>query len=138
MAQLLEGDLAWLHDRRAIFPVTREELQDPELRLRGQRFELSPSGPLWGRDLPAASGHPGSIEDSVFSAAGLSPPRACTSFKVPTGTRRPLRTPVRETRVDTGSDAHGAYIQVDFTLDRGQYATVLLGEIMKAGLPSHA
>ncbi len=46
--KLIEGDLAWKHDSRAVFPVTAEELASGELPGRLESMEISPSGPLWG------------------------------------------------------------------------------------------
>lgn len=151
LGDLLEGDLAWKHGaptdggavtpgRGAVFAVTAKELASGELRSRLDTLEISPSGPLWGRDMKRAEGITGEKERDALRAAGLSIDMFDTAVggtpgvKSPImlkGARRPLRIPIRNTEIDGGVDEHGNYIRLAFDLPRGSYATIVLREIMK-------
>jgi tRNA pseudouridine13 synthase len=130
--QLLEGDLAWRHDRRHVFAVTAAELDNPELAPRVESLEVSPTGPLWGPGMTRAAGRVDEAELAAIAALGIDAtvllkPR--TDFE---GARRPFRARLRNHEIDSGLDEHGPYIRVAFDLDRGAYATIALREIMKA------
>src|SRR5207249_3561930 len=71
LTSLIEGDLAWKHATRGIFPVTMPELESGELTARLQGLEISPSGPLWGRGMmQPAPGKIFEIESEALSASG--------------------------------------------------------------------
>jgi tRNA pseudouridine13 synthase len=127
------GDLAWLHDRGAVFLVEDPQAEQP----RADRLEISPSGPLYGYKMTPAQGAPGELEAQVLAEEGVTLP----DWHVPglqlKGARRPLRFPLREARVeyDAGRDPGGAQpsLVLSFSLPAGCYATVVLAEVMKAG-----
>jgi tRNA pseudouridine13 synthase len=48
------------------------------------------------------------------------------------GSRRPMRTPIKDPAVSGGVDERGPYVRLSFELGRGSFATALLREIMKA------
>jgi tRNA pseudouridine13 synthase len=128
---LKEGDLAWKHDSRAVFAVTAEELATGELPPRLANLEISPSGPLWGKDMTRASGEVDAAEVAAVAELGLSVEQMIDSPRSGEGRRRPLREVLRHPELDAGVDEHGQFIRVAFDLPRGMYATVVLREIMK-------
>ncbi len=117
------GDLAMKHPGHSIFRVEDEALEQP----RTARFEISPTGPIFGFKMMQASGRPGHLEAGILAAEGL----ALESFYVgdglkARGERRALRFQVHEPELwyDDG-------LMLRFWLPRGCYATVVLAEIMK-------
>lgn len=128
LGRLEQGDLAFLHDRGAVFRV-----DDPAAeQARADHLDISPSAPMFGTKTLLADGRPGEVERAVMSEEGLAP----SMFDVPgagefTGERRPMRIPVQGAEVaDVAGDPTS--IEIRFDLPRGSYATVVLREIMKA------
>jgi len=127
LARLESGDLAYLHDRGAVFSVADAAAEQP----RADRFEISPSAPLFGTKVLIAGGEPGDRERALLAEEGLER----SMFHVEgigefTGERRPMRIPVEGAEVrDVPGDASA--IEVRFNLPRGSYATVVLAEVMK-------
>jgi tRNA pseudouridine13 synthase len=127
LGRLEVGDLAYLHDRGAVFSVTDAAAEQP----RADRLEISPSAPLFGTKSLVADGRPGEVERALLAEEELSRGQ----FHVEgvgefTGERRPMRVPVAGAEVrDVEGDA--ASIEVRFDLPRGSYATVVLAEVMK-------
>ena len=125
---LLEGDLAWLHDRGAVFRVG-----DPQLELeRARRMELSATGPLCGTQMTEPEGAARELERGVLAAAGvpdgkLGGPR----FLQWKGARRPLRVPLHELEHAFGKDEHGEFLELAFGLPPGSYATCVVRELFK-------
>ena len=126
-----EGDLAFVHAKRAVFDVDREELASADLPGRLERIEVSPSGPLWGAGMTRASGSVDEVERQALAAFVVDVDDYLMSSRAPEGGRRPLRAPLGNAQVDAGLDEHGHYVRVAFDLPRGVYATVALAEIMK-------
>lgn len=128
---LLQGDLAWVHAGEALFEVEKPGQEQP----RADRFEVSPTGPLVGRRPRLPGGTVRSIEDAALRDAGfdsaLLESRALRPLR---GRRRPLRVRPESPRVTTGRDDDGAYLELQFTLTPGCYATVILREIGKGAL----
>jgi len=137
--RLQVGDLAWLHDRGAVFLV-----QDPQAeQARADQLEISPSGPLYGYKMTMAQGVPGEVECQVLAEERI----ALQDWRVPglklKGARRPLRFPLREARAwyDGGCTQPIGCTQpvgctqpplmLSFSLPAGCYATVVLAEVMK-------
>ena len=120
---LLEGDLAWIHGRGAVFVVRDPTAEQP----RADSLEISPSGPLYGFKLTVAQGEPGRMEQSVLAEEGL----ALESFRAKEcraqGARRPFRFPLHDAKLwyDEG-------VMLSFSLPPGCYATVVLAELTKA------
>lgn len=132
LGTLVPGDLAWKHDNRSVFAVdeaTAEKENAPDGRV--PRLEVSPSGPMWGRDMLQPAGEPLRWEQQALADLGVTfddltrPP-----FRI-SGERRAARMVVRHPQVDFGTDEHGDYLQVGFELGRGSFATVVMREIMK-------
>lgn len=128
LGRLEVGDLAYLHDRGAVFRVEDLAVEQP----RADRLEISPSAPLFGLKVLLADGRPGEVERALLAEEGLTREQfdvaGAGNF---TGERRPMRIPVAGAEVgDVAGDPSA--IEVRFDLPRGSYATVVLDEIMKS------
>jgi len=124
LGTLVAGDLAYLHGRGAVFTV-----EDPATeQARADAFEISPSGPMFGRKVTLATGEPGEREQALLLSEGID----LDAFRAPgirlTGERRPFRVPLSEANVR--ADGDGA-IMVTFALPRGSFATAVMFEVMK-------
>lgn len=132
---LLAGDIAMKHDNRALFEVTTDTSDDPHEAARCARFEVSPTGPMWGATMMRAFDRVGEAEDRILRAFGVTPEdidRAHDTRRVPLqGSRRPLRVPIIDPEVEGGTDEHGPYVRCAFDLPRGSFATVVMREVMK-------
>ena len=122
MDRLEDGDVAYIHGKGASFVVDDAALEQP----RADRFEISPSGPLFGPKMLVATGEPGQRERVLLDDQGLT----SDDFKVPglkvRGGRRPYRIKVKQAKAwwDDG-------LMVSFELEPGAYATTVMAEIMK-------
>jgi tRNA pseudouridine13 synthase len=122
LEQLEAGDVAYIHGKGAAFLVEDVAAEQP----RADRFEISPSGPLFGPKTLLAEGEPGSRERAILAEQGLT----LDDFKLPglkmRGSRRPYRFKVRQAKVwwEDG-------LMVSFELPSGAYATRVMAEIMK-------
>lgn len=134
LSTLSSGDLAWKHDSGAVFRVTEENID--ELQPRLDRFEISPSGPLWGAEMTRAEESTDRIEVEALGSLSLTPAdleRADAQGILRLhGARRPLRVPLTNTEVEGGMDEHGAYVRCAFDLPPGSFATVVMREVMKS------
>lgn len=119
----LPGDLVMLDGSHSIFPA-----QEPDalLESRCAAHDLHPTGPLWGRGEPGTSGECRALEEGVLASwahwrAGLE--RAGLRQE-----RRALRAPVRDLRWDV---PEAGSLRLQFSLDRGSYATAVLRELVR-------
>jgi len=123
--RMLAGDWAIKSDNGACFLVEDPDKEQP----RADRFEISPTGILFGSRVSWADGEPGKIEEAVIAEAGttrealVAAGKAC-GFR---GERRALRVPLAE--LDWSLD--GSALHLVFALPPGAYATSLLRELMK-------
>ncbi|MHC5112347.1 MAG: tRNA pseudouridine(13) synthase TruD [Planctomycetota bacterium] len=133
MDKLEVGDVAWKHANGSCFSVEDLAAEQP----RCDAFEISPSGPLFGKKMKQATGHPGEIEVEVLAQAGYTPEQmhGAPGLKID-GARRPLRVPLRNSLILAERDEHGTFIEVCFDLPPGAYATNVTREICK-GLGSY-
>lgn len=122
LGQIEPGDVAFIHASGAAFVVQDASVEQP----RADRFEISPSGPLFGPKCLLAAGAPGAREHALLSESGLT----LNAFRLPgikmKGARRPYRVPIDD--VEVGWD-DGLLLQ--FRLPPGSYATEVLREVMK-------
>lgn len=125
--KLTGGDLAYKHDSGACFGVEDVEAEQP----RCEAFAISPSGPIFGYQMKFADGGAGALERRVLEEAGLSTEVFRSGPYKIKGTRRPLRFRPRNTQVSTGRDEVSEYLELEFELDSGCYATTLVQEITK-------
>jgi tRNA pseudouridine13 synthase len=127
--RMMVGDLAWRHPQGAVFRVEDLEREQP----RCDAFEISATGPIFGHRMSMPTGEPAEWEEAVLAENGLT----LASFKgdpnrKATGTRRPVRFQPHNAEAEAGRDEHGEYIELQFGLESGCYATTVLREICKA------
>lgn len=132
---LNDGDLAWKHDNGAVFAVDQniaEKENAPGGRISLQ--EISPSGPMWGRDMPETQGTIQEMERASLEAFEVEPEQFNKNGLTIDGLRRPLRVFLRDPDISSGVDEHGPFIRLAFELQRGSFATMVLREIMKVDM----
>ena len=130
MSQLLEDDLPWDHERSRWFRQADGERTAEELAEQLADFRLSATGPLHGRRMPAPGPEIQELEAEAALAAGMDVELLVSGGGSRRGSRRPLRVPVSNTGIDSGTDERGGYIRLVFELPRGAYATGVLSEVM--------
>lgn len=126
------GDVAMKADNGALFKVAEA---DAALADRLTRFEISPTGPMWGKTMLRAEGEVDGIETAELAAAGVPPDALDEAVRhlgpAMSGTRRAFRIPLKYPDIEGGVDEHGPYIRLAFELPPGAFATTVLREIMK-------
>ena len=120
------GDWAMKMDNGACFVVEDVSREQP----RAERFEISPTGILFGSRVSWAVGEPGEIERAVAADEGVTPERLTEAAKVCgfRGERRSFRVPLS----DLDWTLEGSVLTLSFFLPPGAYATSVLRELMKA------
>ena len=123
--RMLIGDWAMKTDNGACFLVEDAEKEQP----RADRFEISPTGILFGSRVSWAEGEPGEMERAVVAEQGATPESLTEAAKGCgfRGERRALRVPLGE---PSWSLSDGV-LTVGFWLPPGSYATSVLRELMK-------
>lgn len=126
--KVLLGDMAYKHVNGACFRVEDPQAEQP----RCEQFEISPTGPLLGQRTARLTGPAGEIENPILAAEGLGESEMKQMKRLGArGGRRPLRVQPQHTRADTGADDLGPYLELQFELPPGAYATTLINEITK-------
>jgi len=122
LGTLQTGDVAYIHQKGASFIVEDVATEQP----RADRFEISPSGPLFGPKVLLAEGEPGRRERAILAESNLSK----EDFKIPglkiRGDRRPYRFMVKNPKIWWNDG-----LVTSFELPPGAYATTVMAEIMK-------
>lgn len=118
----LEGDVMALAGTGSTFAAERATAEELETRL--QTLDIHPTGPMWGRGLPAAKGAALVLETRIISqypelSAGLEAQGLVQE-------RRPLRLVVANLQGSFSADA----LIIEFSLGRGAYATAVLREVV--------
>jgi tRNA pseudouridine13 synthase len=119
-SQLAAGDLATLDGSGSHFSVTAV---DDELRSRAVALEIHPSGPLWGRGLPASQGS--ALEHELEVSRELAAVCALLADQGMAQERRALRCTIR----DLSLELDASTLTLSFSLGRGQFATAVLREL---------
>jgi tRNA pseudouridine13 synthase len=122
LAAALRGDVMKKLDSGGLF-TCEDPAVDGE---RVARFEISPTGPMFGHKLRSASGEALAREERVLAADGMTLAAFARGGGEAEGTRRAARLPVRIELEDEG----GGY-RARFELPKGSYATVVLRELVK-------
>jgi tRNA pseudouridine13 synthase len=123
--RVFAGDWAIKTSTGSCFQVEDESAEQP----RVDRFEISPTGILFGSRASWAGGEPGRIEEAAAAELGMTKDlliqaaKAC-GFR---GERRALRVPL----ADLKWSLDGSTLTLAFTLPPGAYATNVLRELMK-------
>lgn len=133
-SKLIPGDLAWKHNppgAGAVFEIHEPEQEAPEINDRMAKLDISPSGPIWGFSMKQAGGIVGNTERDSLLNTGLDIDQFNTPPHNYKGTRRPYRTPVTDMSCSEAADNYGTYYEIQFTLSKGSYATILIKEITK-------
>ncbi|MCK4342970.1 MAG: tRNA pseudouridine(13) synthase TruD [Phycisphaerae bacterium] len=125
LGNLLNGDLAWLHASGAVFHVEDAALEQP----RADNFDISPSGPLFGYRMTQPTEEPGRQEAELLTGEGLTTDTFRSGTLRVKGSRRPLRFSLGDAQLALGADRRGEYLELQFALPRGCYATTLLHEL---------
>ncbi|MGB4070036.1 MAG: tRNA pseudouridine(13) synthase TruD [Nitrospira sp.] len=123
--RLFVGDWATKLENGACFQVENAESEQP----RADRFEISPTGILFGSRVSWAGGEPGGIEEAVIAEAGTSKESLVAAAKACgfRGERRALRIPLTKLEWSLSGDV----LTLSFSLPPGAYATSVLRELMK-------
>lgn len=120
---LEQGDVAFIHASGGAFVVEDPAVEQP----RADRFEISPSGPLFGPKSLLAEGRPGQQERDLLRESGLS----LADFRLQgvkfKGARRPLRIPLNDVQISCNDG-----LMLSFRLPPGSYATEVMREVMKS------
>lgn len=120
--RFLSGDVAKKHATGGEFLV-----EDPDAeRERLLRFEISPTGPIFGRKSLEPAGEARALEEGVLARFALSR----EAFRGLPGARRFARVPLAEWAVEPAPGG----LWLSFFLPRGAYATAVLREVMKSSL----
>ena len=126
--RLLDGDMAYKHVNGACFQVDDAATEQP----RCNAFEISSTGPLIGEKMAVLTGPAGDVENPILEPFHLTGDDTARLKKYrAVGGRRPLRFQPKNSKISSGTDNHSDYLQLQFDLSSGCYATVLLREITK-------
>ena len=96
---------------------------------RAGRFEISPTGPIFGTKVIEPEGEPAERERAAHRTLGIPLPGALQAPRGirMRGTRRPLRVRPWQARFERRPDEA---IEIDCVLPPGSYATVLIHELV--------
>jgi tRNA pseudouridine13 synthase len=117
------GDLARVEESGGLFWVDDLDRERP----RAEAFEISATGPIFGKKMRSPVGRVARLERDVFDRFGL--PSDLSSLSLPRGirvrgSRRPLR--IRPEGLEVMPLAEGGGLRVQCGLPAGAYVTVLL------------
>lgn len=123
--RLLPGDLAWVHASGAVFRVADAAAEQP----RADAFEISPSGPIFGYRMTQAEGEQARIEALLLEQESVTFDDFKRNPLRIKGMRRAMRFRPESAQVRLGADGRGPYLELEFVLPAGCYATTLLREL---------
>jgi len=122
--QALAGDVMQKLESGGIFVCEDPTVDQPRI----DRWEIVPTGPMFGPKMRAPAGEPAELEADVLREAELSIADFARAGKLAEGTRRALAVRLSDVApVTAGADDSLIFT---FSLPSGSYATVLLAEII--------
>ncbi|MDR0965458.1 MAG: tRNA pseudouridine(13) synthase TruD [Myxococcales bacterium] len=121
--QAIEGDLMKKLDTGGLFTSANAGEDTP----RVARFEISPTGPIFGHRMMRPASSAWQREQRVLQSEGIELASFAPLKADGEGSRRPMRIPIA---LDVKADAEGELV-LTFDLPKGAFATVLLREVMK-------
>ncbi len=127
--KIWRGDLAYLHKNGAVFKVENESVEQS----RVDKFEISPSGPLWGHKMIQPSEREIVLEKEVLQESGVEPEQLNSSMQILRlqGQRRSYRVPL----MNYSFKQEKTDLFLEFDLPSGSYATSVVRELMKDNFP---
>jgi tRNA pseudouridine13 synthase len=120
----LAGDVMQKVESGGIFVCEDPAVDQPRI----DRWEIVPTGPMFGPKMRAPAGEPAELEETILREAELSIEDFARAGKLAEGTRRALA--VRLGDVAPVTTAPDDSLIFTFSLPSGSYATVLLAEII--------
>jgi tRNA pseudouridine13 synthase len=123
LAAALPGDVLKKLDTGGLFLCEDPAVDGP----RVARFEIAPAGPMFGHKMKPAAGEAAAREERILAASGVGAEDLARGGGEAEGTRRAARLPV-QVALEPAGDGYRAR----FELPRGNYATVVMRELMKA------
>ena len=120
------GELVKKADTGGIFTVEDVE----EVQARADRFEVHPTGPIFGPKMSWPTGRPRQREEAILEHLDLDEDALSRMGKLGAGTRRVVRIVPK----DLHAELDDGVLTLRFFLPKGAYATNLLEEIFKEGL----
>ena len=121
----IEGDIIINNEERIVRDKSPQEYQELI-----DNFEVNPTSPLYGTKVPFAEGKVGEMEKKVLNKYNLRK----EDFKVPKMPRlgsHGLRRSMRFKVWDTLAISTDKGVLVEFSINKGSYATAVLREVMK-------
>ena len=128
LGRVFDGDLMQRADSGGLFTAT----DITETQTRADRWEVSPTGPMFGAKMRWPEGTARAQEEQLLQDAGLTKEQLAKVRRHGPGTRRSVR--VRPDKVRVEAVAGAAVLE--FTLPSGSYATILIREILKRDAPT--
>lgn len=131
LAEPMEGDVLVLRNG-GTEPVGAANLASARKAVADGRARVS--GPLFGPEAPVASGEPGEIERGVLDEAKIEPGDFAKGPVTSKGRRRALLLPAA-VKWEAGPDDRNSgatALKLQFSLEPGAYATVVVREFMKS------
>ena len=121
----IPGDIIIDNEEHIVYDKTPEEFQELI-----STFKANPTSPLFGTKVPFAGGKVGEMEKNILKEHNLT----LEDFKCPKtpklgshGIRRSMRFQVWDTKVSGAEDG----VIIEFSINKGSYATAVLREVMK-------
>jgi tRNA pseudouridine13 synthase len=123
LQRALAGDLMRKEDTGGMFVA----LDANEANERMSRWEISPTGPMFGDEMRWPEADARAIEDALWAEVGVSEQALRELRKLMPGSRRTARVRPAELQVEPYAEG----IELGFALPKGAYATVILRELFK-------
>ncbi len=121
----IDGDIVIDNEERIVRDKTHEEFQHLV-----SNFEVNQTSPLFGTKVPFAEGEVGDMEKSILNSYNLTR----ENFECPKmpklgshGLRRSMRFQIWDTMASSTDEG----VLVEFSINKGSYATAVLREVMK-------